>query len=322
MEKLNAKQEDILTSPKLSFNGDGATYFGILIVNALLMLVTLGFYYPWARAKQLQYLYSSTEMEGSRFSWNGTGAEIFKGFIKVVGILALLYIVMGILAWAQLPVLAVLVYIAFFVLVVPVAIHGANRYHWSRTSWRSIRFGYRGIRGEFIKLFIKEMLLTIFTLGIYGSWAVMNIRSYIVGNIRFGSGEFYYDGDGWEFFKLNLKGYFLTLITFGIYFFWWQADIFRYSIDKLRLNHGDKSYEMRSTASGGAFAGLLIVNLLIFIFTLGIGYAWVQVRTIQFMMNNVEIDGNIVLADLEQTEEEYRDATGEDLADMFDLSII
>ncbi len=322
MEQLNARQEDVLASPKLSFNGDGATYFGILIVNALLMIVTLGFYYPWARAKQLQYLYSSAEMEGSRFSWNGTGAEIFKGFIKAVGILALLVIVMGILSWAELPVLAVLVYIAFLVLILPVAIHGANRYHWSRTSWRSIRFGYRGDRGEFIKLFIKEMLLTIVTLGIYGSWAVMNIRNYVIGNIRFGSGEFQYDGDGWEFFKLNLKGYFLTLITLGIYIFWWQADIFRYSIEKLRLQHGNRSFEMRSTASGGAFAGLLIVNMLIFIFTLGLGYAWVQVRTIQFMMNNVDIDGNIVLADLEQTEEEYRDATGEDLADMFDLSII
>lgn len=311
-----------MNRPELSFHGEGGTYFGILIVNMLLMLVTLGFYYPWAKAKELQYLYSSTEMEGSRFSWNGTGEEMFKGFLKVVGIFLALFAIAYICRQLEIPGLFSLIYIITLLILVPVAIHGAQRYHWSRTAWRSIRFGYRGDRNEFIKLFIKEMLLTIITLGIYGSWAVMNIRNYVIGNLRFGSGEFYYEGDGWEYFKMNLKGCLLTLVTLGIYVFWWQADIFRYSIDKLRLTHEEKTYAFQSRAAGGDFAGLMIVNLLIFIFTLGLGYAWIQVRTISFIMANIDIDGDITLADLKQTEEEYKNAMGEDMADLLDVGII
>lgn len=322
MEQQYSPSGSVVRRPGLTFHGDGGTYFGILFLNGLLTVLTLGFYYPWAKAKKLQYLYSSTELDGSRFAWNGTGKEMFKGFLKAVGVILAVVIVMNVLTYFKLPFLGILVYLVFLLLVVPVAIHGANRYHWSRTSWRGIRFGYRGDRDEFVKLFIKEMALTLVTLGIYGSWAVIKIRNYLLGNLRFGSGEFRYRGDGGEYFAINLKGYFLSIFTLGIYSFWWQADIFRYYIDNLRLEHGNRSFRLRSTASGANFAGLLIVNFLIFFFTLGIGYAWVQTRTVEFLLSNVEIEGDVELSELAQTEEEYRNATGEDMADMLDLSII
>lgn len=322
MEQQYSPSGTVIKRPLLTFNGDGGTYFGILFLNGLLTILTLGLYYPWAKAKKLQYLYSSTEMDGSRFAWNGTGKEMFKGFLKAVGIFLAVIITVNVLAYFKLPYVGILIYLAFLLLVVPVAIHGANRYHWSRTSWRGIRFGYRGVRNDFVKLFIKEMLLTLVTFGIYGSWAAIKIRNYILGNLRFGSGEFRYHGDGGEYFAINLKGYFLSIFTLGIYSFWWQADIFRYYIDNLRLVHGEKSFSLRSTATGGNFAGLLILNMLILIITLGIGYAWVQTRTVEFLLSHVEIVGDIELSELAQTEEEYRNATGEDMADMLDLNII
>ena len=322
MEQQYSPSGTVIKRPLITFYGDGGTYFGILFLNGLLTVLTLGLYYPWAKAKKLQYLYSSTEMDGSRFAWNGTGKEMFKGFLKAVGLFLAVIIAMNVLVYFKLPYVGYLIYLAFLLLVVPVAIHGANRYHWSRTSWRGIRFGYRGVRNDFVKLFIKEMLLTLVTLGIYGSWAAIKIRNYILGNLRFGSGEFRYHGDGGEYFALNLKGYFLSIFTLGIYSFWWQADIFRYYIDNLRLVHGDKSFSLRSTATGGNFAGLLIVNMLIFIITFGIGYAWIQTRTVEFLLSHVEIVGDVELSELAQTEEEYRNATGEDIADMLDLSII
>jgi uncharacterized membrane protein YjgN (DUF898 family) len=322
MEQQYSPSGTVIKRPLITFYGDGGTYFGILFLNGLLTVLTLGLYYPWAKAKKLQYLYSSTEMDGSRFAWNGTGNEMFKGFLKAVGLFLVVIIAVNVLAYFKLPIVGFLIYLAFLLTVVPLAIHGANRYHWSRTSWRGIRFGYRGVRNDFVKLFIKEMLLTIVTLGIYGSWAAIKIRNYILGNLRFGSGEFRYHGDGGEYFAINLKGYFLSILTLGIYSFWWQADIFRYYIDNLRLVHGDKSFSLRSTATGGNFAGLLIVNMLIFIITFGIGYAWIQTRTVEFLLSHVEIVGDIELSELAQTEDEYRNATGEDIADMLDLSII
>jgi uncharacterized membrane protein YjgN (DUF898 family) len=64
----------------------------------------------------------------------------------------------------------------------------------SRTSWRGVRFGYRGDRNEFVKLFLNGFYTV--TLGIYGSWFKMNLRSYVLSNIRFGDAEMNYDGDG------------------------------------------------------------------------------------------------------------------------------
>jgi uncharacterized membrane protein YjgN (DUF898 family) len=308
--------------PALTFNGDGGTYFGILILNALLTAVTFGFYYPWAKANKLQYLYASTELEGSRFAWHGTGKEMFKGFLKAVAAVVVFAIVEGLLYSVGLSLVAVIVYIAVLLAVIPYVIHSSSRYHWSRTTWRGIRFGYRGDRNEFIKKFVVDFLLTLVTFGIYGSWMAINIRTYLIGHLRFGSGEFKYEGNGSDYFFLNLKGNILSVLTLGIYSFWWQADVYRYFVDHLSLHHEGKSYRMRSTATGGDFAGLLIVNVLLFIFTIGIASAWIQTRTITFMLSHVEIEGDIDLSQLEQTEEEYRNAMGEDMADLLDLSVI
>nr|WP_290933665.1 DUF898 family protein [Haliscomenobacter sp.] len=84
---------------QLSFWGEGSKLFGIFIVNMLLTLLTLGLYYPWARAATLKYLYQETEFEGSRFTFHGTGKEMFVGFIKAVGIILALYLVLFIFIW-------------------------------------------------------------------------------------------------------------------------------------------------------------------------------------------------------------------------------
>ena len=55
------------------FHGTGGTLFGIHVVNTLLTLVTLGFYYFWAKTRLRRYLFSHTEIEGDRFAYHGTG---------------------------------------------------------------------------------------------------------------------------------------------------------------------------------------------------------------------------------------------------------
>ena len=64
-------------SYKLRFTGNGSEYFGILIVNWFLTIITFGIYYPWARAKSLRYIYGSTTLNNERFHFSGTGLEMF-----------------------------------------------------------------------------------------------------------------------------------------------------------------------------------------------------------------------------------------------------
>src|SRR5206468_85943 len=136
-----------------------------------------------------------------------------------------------------------------------------------------IRFGYTGERGKFVGLFFKGVLLTIATLGIYGAWFNMSIRRYIFSNIKIGNAQFTYTGEGADYFWMNIKGYFLTLLTFGIYSFWWQKEQFEFFVNNLRIEQGEDAVFFYSKATGGKFAGLMIGNLLILVFTLGLGYA-------------------------------------------------
>ncbi|HTG64814.1 MAG TPA: YjgN family protein [Flavobacterium sp.] len=306
----------------LNYNGKGSDYFGIVIVNWLLTVVTLGIYYPWAKAKQLQYIYNSTSLNEDSFEFHGTGKEMFKGFIKAVLVFMVLYGVLILFIYLKMPFTALLLFYGLLIAVFPIAIHGSYRYRMSRSSWRGIRFGYRGDRKEFTLLFFKWIFFTIITLGIYGPWMAMNMRNYLLGNVRFGDVEFEYDGDGTDYFALNIKGYFLTIITFGIYIFWWQKELFEYYVNNLSLNREDGKIRFNSTATGGDFFKLIVVNLLILIFTLGLGYAWVVTRTLKFVFEHVEAEGNINLDALTQTEENYKDATGEDLSDFLNLDTI
>jgi uncharacterized membrane protein YjgN (DUF898 family) len=307
---------------QLEFNGRGSDFFSVIIVNWLLTILTLGFYYPWAKARKLQFLYGETSLNGDSFSFHGTGKEMFRGFVKAILIILSLYSLFFLFLYLQLPVLGIVSLYLGILALLPFAIHGSYRYRMSRTSWRGIRFGYRGDRKEFSINFFKWLFFTICTFGIYGSWMSINMRNYLLGNIRFGDVEFNSDGDGGDYFMLNLKGYFLTVFTLGIYGFWWQQELFEYYINNLSMNKGDKEIALNSTVTGGGIFKLAIVNILIIIGTLGIGYAWVVTRTMKYIFENIEMEGNIDLNSLLQTEENYKDATGEDIGDFLDMDFV
>lgn len=321
--ETNDLQAQTNESYQLEFKGDGTEFFGILLANWILTILTLGFYYPWARAKQLQYIYSHTTLNKESFSFSGTGAEIFKGFIKLVGIYLLVMVFFVLFTrYSESPILAVFLLYAVLLTFVPFIIHGSFRYRMSRTSYRGIRFGYRGDRKELTVQFFRDLLFTVLTLGIYSSWLAMNLRSYTHRHIRYGDVEFSNEASGSEYFLLNLKGAILTFITLGIYSFWWQKDIFNYYIDNMKLHKGDQKVIFLSTATGVDFFKLLVTNFLILVFTLGIGAAWVEMRTLRFMFSHIRMMGNINLNAVTQTEAEYNDAFGEDAVDFFNIDLV
>lgn len=231
---------------------------------------------------------------------------MFKGFIKAVLIFGTLYGILALFMYLEMPGIGLLLFYLGFLAILPIAIHGAYRYRMSRTSWRGIRFGYRGDRKEFTIEFLKNIGLTIITLGIYGSWMTINIRKYLLQNIRFGNAEFEYEGDGGEYFILNLKGILLTYITLGIYAFWYQKDLFDYYVNNLSLQKENENLEFQSNVTGGGFFELSIVNFFIVIFTLGLGYSWALTRTMKYFLSNIELEGNLNLDNITQTEGNFR----------------
>ncbi len=306
---------------KLDFHGKGSDFFSIIIVNWLLTVITLGFYYPWAKAKQLRYLYSATSFHNDRFQFSGTGKEMFIGYIKTILIMIILATLYGLTAVLINPIAGIVVLYLLLFMLIPLMIHGSFRYRMSRTSWRGIRFGYRGNKWDFFGMYLKWIFLTLITLGFYAAWMDINYRRYVIGNIKAGDASFQYKGNGLDYFLLNLKGYLLSVITLGIYSFWWQKDLFAYLYDNLSVRREETELRFKSAATGGGFFKLSIVNILILIFTLGLGYAWVVVRTMKFTTDNILTEGDLDADKLNQTQENYTNALGDEMTDFFDIDL-
>ena len=145
------------TERKIEFVGKGEKLFGIYMLNILLTIITLGIYYPWAKRNTLVYLYEETLLDNNRFTFHGTGAEMFKGFIKAILIFGALN---GMLTYGTtsgnqtITIVTTILYFIGFIILIPFAIHGTAKYRLSRSSLKGIHFGYRGARADLIELFI------------------------------------------------------------------------------------------------------------------------------------------------------------------------
>ena len=307
---------------RLSFLGNGTDLFKIQVVNFILNVVTLGLFYPWAKARKLQYIYSNSTFENHPFAFTGSGNEMFKGFINAILIFIAVYAIFLFLVYLHLRVWALLFFYIFLIMIIPLAIHGSFKYRMAKTLWKGIRFGYIGNRTALLKLFLKGIFLTIVTLGIYGAWFSISIRRYVIEHIKMGGANIVYRGNGKGFFVLNLKGYFLTFLTLGIYFFWWKKELFEYYVNNIELNKEDKVVILKSKATAGSFFSLLVGNLLIIIFTLGLGFPWTIIRTLEFGPENIIVYGDVNFDTLQQSQTDYSNTTGYDIADILDSGFI
>jgi uncharacterized membrane protein YjgN (DUF898 family) len=320
---MNSEESYIETQPhRFFFKGKGSAYFSIVFVNFLLTIVTLGLYYPWAKCSKLKYLYENTEFADSPFAFLGNGKELFKGFIKLLVAAIIFFGIYASLAYNQQLVLAGIFLYSGLFLLVPIALHGSYRYRLSRTTWRNIHFGYRGQITELFSEWIIGSILSILTIGIYSPWFTTRIRKYMISKIRFGDVKFDYEGEGSELFVIHLKGIFLSILTLGIYSFWYTKDLYNYYINNITIEQNDYLHRVESKMTGGDFFELFIVNYILLVFTLGLAFPFVQVRTFKYLAEKLLVEGTFNPDAIMQTEEDYKDATGEDLASWLDIDLI
>lgn len=317
--------EDKNWKKSLKFNGSHSELVGLRILNNILKALTLGFYYPWAKVAELKYMYNETEFMNTRFVFHGTGKEVFTGFIKAILMFGVLYAFLIYCSTTNdltMTYIGLAVFYIGFIALIPLAIHGSLRYRLSRTSWRGIHFGYRGNLKEFYSIYLKNIFLTFITLGFYSSWMRVEVNKYTRGHSRFGNIQFSFVGRGVDLFIINLKGIVFTILTFGIYSFWFYKNRLMFEVNNTKMIQDGKEINLRSTLSAGAIFKLLIVNYLIVVFTLGIGTGIAINRVARVLFQNIEFDQDIDADNILQTEEEYKDASGDDLAGILDISII
>jgi uncharacterized membrane protein YjgN (DUF898 family) len=303
---------------RMSFHGTGGSLFGIHIVNLFLTVVTLGFYYFWGKVKVRSYLLSQTELEGDRFAYHGTGKELLFGSLKAVLFVGLplmvLNVVMSLLAAS--PIIEAIVGFLSSVLIMaflPVAIVGARRYRLSRTSWRGVRFSFRGGVREFVTLFLWGSLLSTVTLGLYYPIFDARRHGFLVSHSYLGNRVFSFDGKGRDLIGWYLLTLLLTLPTLGLCWFWFAARKQRYYWDHTAFGPA----RFHSAVTGGRLLMFSLGNMLLLVVTLGLGWPWISARGIRFTFTYLTLDGPLDLASIQQ-EAQTASATGEGLASLLD----
>lgn len=304
---------------RLSFHGTGGSLFGIQIINVLLTIVTLGIYSFWGKVKVRKYLLSETEFEGDRFAYHGTGRELLNGSLKAslvfglpIGFLNVLPSLLD--AGTLVKVVASLLIYCILMVFVPFAMAGTRRYRLSRSSWRGIRFSFRGNVLEFIKLFIGGSLLSLITLGFYYPIFETRRHAFMVSHSYFGNQKFTFDGHGRDLLWSYAVAVPLSLITLGIYWFWFLAKKQRYLMEHTSF----ATARFYSTVTGDKLLLLNLGNLLLLLVTLGLAFPWVLVRNMRFNFSYFSLNGPLDVTAIQQ-EAQAASATGEELAGFLDL---
>jgi uncharacterized membrane protein YjgN (DUF898 family) len=141
----------------ISFTASGSEYFRIWIVNLLLILATLGLYLPWAKVRKRRYFYGNTWIAGQAFDFHGNPWAMLRGTL-LVGALGVTYSLASKLSGTA--ALAALLIVAA---IAPALLRSSFRFRLANTSWRGMRFHFRGsLGGAYLALLPALPLLIIF----------------------------------------------------------------------------------------------------------------------------------------------------------------
>lgn len=195
---------------QIQFTGSGSEYFNIWLANVALTIVTFGIYGPWAKVRRNKYLHKNVSIEGSALDYHADPVKIFLGRLVAIG----LFIVYSVLTslffpWNTLG-------FALLIAAYPILVQKALRFRYRVTSYRNIRFAFRGsiIDGAYALVFYPACI--VLSLGLLFPLAMKFWRDYQLKNGSYGSTHFGYSMPLKKFFVAGYlsHGYLLLAASF------------------------------------------------------------------------------------------------------------
>ncbi len=245
---------DVPLSPvQFKFTGQAGEFFKIWIVNLLLQVVTLGFYWPWAMVRTKRYFYANTHLDGHSFDYLAKPKSLLIGYLIVL-CFAALYTIAGLFN----P-LFVLPVVLVYMVAAPWMIYKALRFRARNTAYRNVRFKFSGLLSDAYVTYMAWAVLVPFTFGLIIPYWKMKQNEYFFGNIQFGRTPFGFKPKGAEYYK-----YYLLFFAIGMAIYFVIIIIFvatsaasGYSMDAMG------SEEMETALTIGMVIGMVIVYAII-----------------------------------------------------------
>ncbi len=263
------------------FSGNGAEYFRIWIVNLLLSIVTLGVYSAWAKVRRLTYFHGNTWLGDSNFGYHAKPLQILKG--RVIAFILFVALAFG----SEISPAVGLFSAALFFAAFPWMFWTSMRFGANNTSYRNIRFGFRGdLKGAYAAL-LGWPLLGMLSFGLLFPLAMHKGTAYTVNNYAYGTSRFSFDASVGSFYGLFGKylGLFVLLMVvfFGGVVGGTGAMASLLGIDPETLKSGDES----------AVGKLVIVPMTLFYVGFFVLYAWYQTRIRNLVVNHTQVEGHV-----------------------------
>src|SRR5215207_7756769 len=218
--------EESPTQLGIEFTGSGSEYFRIWIVNLLLLLVTFGIYFPWAKVRRLRYFYGNTVVGGEPMGFHANPLKLLKGYL-LVGLLFALYSTAGQFS-------ATAGFVAFLIVAAlwPALLKSSMQFRMANTSWRGLRFAFRGSLADaylaVLPLFIPSLVILgaltqvadpekpplwyVKTVGVVGlaslavlPWLLWNLKQYQHNHYALASLQTTFKATLGSFYKLLFK---------------------------------------------------------------------------------------------------------------------
>jgi uncharacterized membrane protein YjgN (DUF898 family) len=336
------------------FTGKAGEYFKIWIVNILLTILTLGVYSAWAKVRNKRYFYGNTRLDGSSFEYTADPIGILKGRLIAFAVVAVFVTTVSFF-----PVAEPLFWLAF-VVALPWLVVRSLAFNARNSVFKNISFDFTGNYGEAIAVFIGLPLLNVVTLGLAYPYFVYRKQQFLVANSGFGLSRFHYDTQAKSFYGVYLKASAMLLVGIiaflalggntilpvahaaegaapvgperlalttlpmllivPIYMF--IGAYILTSVTNLLMNGAYiKQQRLQSSLHPGGMFWIYLSNLGAIIISLGLLIPWAKIRTAHYRFENLSLqtDGelNAFVAGMQRQVK----ATGEELADAFDVDL-
>ena len=155
-------------------------------------------YSAWAKVRRTRYFYGSTSVAGTSFEYHGNPIAILKGRIMAF----LLIIIYNIAIEMSLGVSLLMLVVVMA--ATPWLIWKSLQFKLYNTSYRGIRFGFRGALKQIYWVYLALPILTLFSLYILVPFTHQRIKKFQHQESRFGTSHFSFSGRVGSFYKAYL----------------------------------------------------------------------------------------------------------------------
>jgi uncharacterized membrane protein YjgN (DUF898 family) len=177
--------------PILHYDGRISELYRIFLINLLLNIVTVGIWRFWAVTRTRRYVWSRTSLCGSRFEYDGTGGQLFVGFLLAMLIILGLGIVAGLLTVVLHGSLIPVLVLEFGIIVLALgAPFSAQRYRLSHSVWRGIRGGMSGSMLAYGLRSLLYFFLMVVSFYQLTPWATLRLTERRINASSFGDQRF------------------------------------------------------------------------------------------------------------------------------------